>query len=151
MEVAMSDGFSFGAIAPTVQVLGVVTGIVISILSFNSAREKEAQARISEAEKPLQELRRSVYVETAKAAAIIANPAARSTEEIEKARRRFRELYVSELSMVEQPGVESAMVAFAKVADPQLLALTDAQRAALDLSHALRDSYVSVPGNSARK
>lgn len=132
-------------IATTVQVVSVVAGVVISVLSFNSARQKDAEARIAEAMKPLHELRRSVYIEAVKTAAIIATPADRTPEEIAKAKRRFRELYVAELSMVELPGVESAMVAFAKTADPQLLSLTPPQKAAFDLSHALRDSYVSQP------
>jgi hypothetical protein len=141
-------------IATTVQVISVVVGVIVSVLSFNSsrqkdaeARQKDAQARIVEAMKPLHELRRSVYIETVKTAAVIATPANRSPEEISKAKRRFRELYVAELSMVELPGVESAMIAFAKAADPQLLELTPAQSAAYDLSHALRDSYVSQPPN----
>jgi hypothetical protein len=137
--------------ATTVQVLSVVVGVVISVLSLNSARDKEALARITEAEKPLQDLRRTVYVEAVKTAAVIATPADRSEDEIAKAKRRFRELYVAELSMVELPGVETAMVAFAKIVDPQLLQLTPPQMAAYNLSHALRDSYISVPKGGERK
>jgi hypothetical protein len=122
-----------------------VIGVVISVLSFNSAREKEADARRVEAEKPLQELRRTVYLDTIKTAAIIATPTGRSPDEIVKSKRRFRELYVAELSMVEIGAVESSMVAFARSVDPTLLELTPEQRAALALAHALRDSY-----NSAR-
>jgi hypothetical protein len=140
----MAEKTTLEVAATTVQVLGVVVGIIISVLSFNSAREKEAQARIAEAEKPLQELRRTIYVEAVKTAGVIATPAARSVAEIDAAKRRFRELYVAELGMVELPGVESAMVAFAKVVDPELLELTPAQIAALNLSHVLRDSYGSV-------
>lgn len=131
------------AVGTTVQVLSVVVGVVISVLSFNSAREKEADARAIEAAKPLHELRRAIYLEAVKVAAVIATPDDHSADEVKKAKTRFRELYVAELSMVEAPGVEEKMVAFAKTVDPALLKLTPAQRAALDLSHALRDSYVS--------
>jgi hypothetical protein len=83
--------------------------VVISVLSFNSAREKEALARITETEKPLQELRRTVYIEAVKTAAIIATPVDRSANEIVKAKRKFRELYVAELSMVELPAPRANM------------------------------------------
>lgn len=132
-------------VATTVQVLSVVAGVVISVISFNSTRQKEAEARTLELMKPLYDLRRAIYIETVKTAAVIATPADHPPEEIAKAKRRFRELYVAELSMVEEPGVEEKMVAFARTVDPDLLQLTPAQRAALGLSHALRDSYVAQP------
>lgn len=147
----MSEKSKLEVAASTVQVLSVVVGVVISVLSFNSAREKEALARITEARKPLQELRRSVYVEAIKTAAVIATPLDRPPSEITKAKRRFRELYVAELSMVELPGVEASMVAFAKIVDPMLLVLTPPQHAAYELSHTLRDSYISDPSNDAGK
>jgi len=69
-------------VASTVQVLSVVVGVVLSVLSFNTARVKEAEARKIEAEKPFQELRRTVYVEAVKNAAIIANPEGRTEAEL---------------------------------------------------------------------
>ncbi|VVN80666.1 hypothetical protein [Pseudomonas fluorescens] len=133
------------SVVTLVQVISVVAGVVISVLSFNSTRQKEAEARIVEATKPLYELRRAIYIETVKTAAIIANPDDRTPREVARAKRRFRELYVAELSMVEAPGVEQKMVAFAQQVDPSLVQLTPAQSAALNLSHALRDSYISLP------
>ena len=97
-------------IASTVQVLSVVVGVVLSVFSFNHTRQKEADARRLEAEKPLAELRRTIYLETAKTAAIIANPADRPASDVVAAKRRFRELYVSELSMVETADVAAKMV-----------------------------------------
>lgn len=138
--------------ATTIQVLSVVVGIVMSVLSFNSSRRieaeariTEAEARITEAERPFQQLRQKIYVETAKTAGVIATPEGRSKEEIATAERRLKELYVVELSMVELPGVESAMIAFAQSVSPELVKLTKSQEAALNLSHALRDSYVAAP------
>ena len=134
-------------IATTVQVLSVVVGVVISVFSFNSTRQKEAEARTIEVAKPLYKLRRAIYIETVKTAAIIATPDDHTPEEMSKAKRRFRELYIAELSMVEEPGVEGRMVDFATIVDPALLDLTPAQAAALNLSHALRDSYTVQPFN----
>ena len=132
-------------VGSTVQVLSVVVGVVISVLSFNSTRQKEAEARKLEAEKPFQELRRTVYLETVKNAAIIANPENRKPDEIAKAKRRFRELYVAELSMVETDDVAKQMVNLAEAVDPQLRQdMTAQQVAALALAHALRDSYTTA-------
>jgi len=137
--------------ATTVQVLSVVCGVVISVLSFNATRAKEADARRLEAEKPLRELRRSVYLEALKTAAIIATPEGRSKDSVDKAKLRFRELYVAELTMVEDPNVEGKMVALARAVDPGLLQLNAGQEAALDLARALRDSYNNPPAESARR
>lgn len=132
-------------VASTVQVLSVVVGVVLSVSSFNLTRQKEADARRLEAEKPLAELRRTIYLETAKTAAIIANPADRPASEVAAAKRRFRELYVSELAMVETPDVEAKMVGLAGAVEPALASLTPAQDAALKLAHALKESYSGSP------
>lgn len=130
-------------LASTVQVVSVVSGVVISVLSFNATRDKESEARKIEAEKPFVELQRKIYLETVQTAAIIANPDGRSTDELLKAKRRFRELYVAELTMVEDRNVEQGMVALAAAVDPDLRNLTPGQRAALDLAKALSSAYVN--------
>jgi len=81
-----------------------------------------------------------------KSAAVLANPDTHSVEEARAARRRFRELYVAELSMVESSEVEKKMVALATAIDPELTSLTPAQQAAYNLAHALRDSFVTAWG-----
>ncbi|HEY5705449.1 MAG TPA: hypothetical protein VIS96_07745 [Terrimicrobiaceae bacterium] len=130
-------------LASTVQVVSVVSGVVISVLSFNATRDKEAEARKIEAEMPFVELQRGIYLETAKTAAIIATPEGRSPEELLKAKRRFRELYVSELTMVEDREVEQGMIALASAVDPDLENLTPGQRAALNLAKALSSAFNS--------
>jgi len=134
----------------TVQVLSIVAGVVISVLSFNQARKQEAIAQQAEAgkqqleaAKPFLELRQRVYLDAVKQAAILANPEVHSKDEIEAARKRFRELYVAELSMVEGANVEAEMVQVARAVDPDLLKLSPAQKAAYDLAHALRNSLVT--------
>ena len=114
-----------------------------SILSFNSAREKEAEARKFEATKPFLELRQKLYTEAVKSAAVLSNPATHSEAEVAAARQRFRDLYVTELSMVESHDVEERMQAFAAVVDKELTTFTPAQHAAYQLAHALRDSFVA--------
>ncbi len=126
-----------------VKTLSVVVGVVMSVLSFNATRDKEAEARKIEAERPFVELRRSIYLETVKTVAIIANPDGRSPEEVLKAKRRFRDLYVAELSMVESLDVEQKMVDLASKVDPELLKLTPAQTAALNLAKALRSGFLN--------
>ncbi|MBJ7312394.1 hypothetical protein ACFOLJ_19260 [Rugamonas sp. CCM 8940] len=136
---------AFELVAATVQVVSVVVGVVISVVSFNTTQQRAAEARAVEVAKPFHDLRRAVYLETVKASAVIATPDGHKPEDVANAKRRFRELYVAELSMVEAPEVEGAMIAFAKAADPKLLELNPAQIAALNLSHALGTSYASQP------
>ena len=133
-------------LATTAQVLSVVVGVVISVLSFNAARAKEAEARRLEAAKPFLTLRQNVYTDAVKQAAVLANPEVHTQDELMVAKKRFRDLYVAELSMVESKKVESTMMELASVIDPSLATFTPAQKAAYDLSHALRDTYVASWG-----
>jgi hypothetical protein len=136
-------------VAKLVQVLSVVAGVVLSIWSFNATRQKEAAAleaeaaqRKAEAAAPFLKLRQGLYAEAVKAAAVLATPQVHTADELATAKKRFAELYVAELSMVEAQSVEGQMVAMAKQVYPELLNFTNAQRAAYDLAHALRDSFV---------
>jgi hypothetical protein len=129
-----------------VQVLSVVVGVVITVLSFNATRQKEAKARHLEAAKPFLQIRQNLYTEAVKAAAILANPDTHTQEELSAAKKRFGELYVSELSMVEAPEVEQKMIDLAAQIYPELTKLTPAQTAAYHLAHALRDTFVSSWG-----
>ena len=136
--------------ATTAQVASVVVGVVISVLSFNATRDKEAEARRLEAARPFLQLRQNIYTEAVKAAAVLGNPEVHTVEELATAKKRFRALYVAELSMVESQEVAAKMVALASVIDPPLAAFTPAQQAAYNLSHALRDTYVSSWGLDRR-
>ncbi len=136
-------------LATTVQVMSVVAGVVISALSFNATRQKEAEARRFEAERPFQELRRSVYLEAVKTAGVIANPEDHTPQDLVQAKRRFRELYVAELTMVESMEVAGKMVGLARAVDPDLANPTPSQIAALELARALGESYArSSPGST---
>lgn len=137
-------------ISKTVQVVSIVAGVVISLLSFNQARQQEAHARTVEAEKQKVEaakdflsLRQRLYLETVQQAGVLSNPEVHTKDEVEKARKRFRQLYVAELSMIEAAGVEQAMRQLAQEIDPALVPMTPKQAAAYKLSHALRDSLTT--------
>ena len=128
--------------ATTAQVFSVVVGVVISVLSFNATRDKEAEARRLEAAKPFLTLRQNVYTEAVKAAAVLVNSEVHTPEDLAVAKKRFRDLYVAELSMVESQNVAQKMIALASVIDPPLASFTPAQNAAYNLAQALRESYV---------
>ncbi|HYM71726.1 MAG TPA: hypothetical protein VET89_02005 [Stellaceae bacterium] len=123
------------------QVLSIVVGVVVSIVSFNYTKQKEIEARVIETAKPFLDLRQKLYTEAVRQAGILTNPADHTQEEIAAAKKRFRELYVAELSMVEAPEVEEKMVNLARQIDPDLTKFTPAQEAAYTLSHALRDTF----------
>jgi L-ribulose-5-phosphate 3-epimerase UlaE len=139
----------FDGIVKIVQVVSVVTGVVVSVLSFNAAREKDAESRAKEAEarlveawKPFVQLRQKLYQDTIQTAAVLANSDIHTQAELEAAKKRFRNLYVAELSMVETPQVAGQMVQFAKVVDPALTSMSERQRAAYNLSHKIAESFV---------
>jgi hypothetical protein len=150
-----------------IQVVSVVVRVVISVLSYSATQQKEAGAREAEARareiemrryydqrrdeverrqteaaRPFLELRQKRYMEIVRIAAALANPEDHTAREIASARRRFRELYVTELSLVEGYGVAESMVRLAEQVDPKLTAFTPKQEAAYNLAHALRDSLV---------
>ena len=135
-------------LAQSVQVVAVVSGVVLSVMSFNNAKEIEIEARVIEAETrrieaiaPFYNLRQERYVEISKISAILSDSKSYNDTEIKEATKRFRALYISELSMVESGDVESKMKDLAKAIAPDLLLFTSAQKAAFNLSHALKDSF----------
>ena len=139
---------SINKIAQSVQVVAVVSGVVLSVMSFNNTRQKETEARIVEAETrriealaPFYSLRQTRYVEISNIAAVLSDSKFYTDDEIKDATKRFRALYISELSMVESGQVESKMKDLAESIAPDLLLFTNAQLAAYNLSHALKDSF----------
>ena len=134
--------------ATTAQVLSVVAGVVISVRSFNASQDRDAVARIREADarclearKPFLTLRQTLYNEAVTSAAVLVNPEVHTADELLTAKKKFRDLYVAELSMVESPEVATAMVALAKIIDPPLVTFTGPQKLAFDLSKVLGKTY----------
>jgi hypothetical protein len=131
-------------IATTVQILAVVVGVWLSVANFSAALSKEAEARKIEAAAPFFKLRQQLYREATKVAAILSDPKTHTPQELESAKKRFRELYIAELSMVESKKVEGSMKAFAEAVDPELKTFTPEQTAAYNLAHGLRDSFIGL-------
>ena len=133
--------FTSENISEIIRTLAVVAGVVISVLSYLSTQRAQARTRQIEAAKPFLELRQKLYGEALRAAAVLTNPSTHNQAEIAEANKRFRDLYVAELSMVEPPEVESRMRTLAEAVAPDLNEFTPAQDAAYQLAHALRDSF----------
>ena len=119
---------------------------MISVLSFNDARKKEAAAQAAEGPPSRSsDLRQTTYLEAVRAAAALANASDHTADEVKDARDEvfWRDLYRCTADQVESPDVATAMVesrALAKF-DPDLVALAKPKGAALALARALRDSY----------
>lgn len=153
-----------------VQVVSVLIGVVISVITVGITLQKEANARRTEAEtrrlelekyanqrrdeatakkleaaKPFLELRQTYYLEAIKAAAILASPNDHTQEDLREAKKRFWELYWAELALVEGVDVESTMKALGDALEPELNP-TPQQRVTLKLAHALRDSLLQSWG-----
>lgn len=126
-----------------IQVMAIVGGVVVSLMNINATRVRELEARAREADEPFVDLRRKMYLEAVRTGVVLANHDGYTEDELKKARLRFRELYVAELSMVEDRDVEKQMVALARLVDPSLLELSDAQIKALDLAKALKPGYTN--------
>jgi hypothetical protein len=165
-----SDSSRLQTLSQTVQVVSVAAGVVISVLSFNQARVREAAAREAEAEtrrfeltryfdqrkdladqrqieaaRPFLEIRQKRYSEAIKAAGVLVTPELHTAEETRKARKRFWELYWAELSMVEGSGVEARMAHLGRLLEPGR-SPTPQQLASYRLAHSLRDSLIKSWG-----
>jgi len=109
---------------------------------------RTAETRRIEATRPYLDKQLALYTEATKVTATIATSA--DSQEIEKAKKRFRELYWGELALVERSGVARAMVAFREALDAK-----KGQDAlaplALDLAHACRDELAASWGTDAWK
>jgi hypothetical protein len=110
-----------------VQVVSVVVGVVISVISVNTTRQQQAQAenatrqqqvqadiaesrrRAVEAAKPFLEMQQKRYEETLHTIAVLATPENHTAAERATATQRFWDLKWSELGMVEGPEVHKAM------------------------------------------
>ncbi len=149
--------------ATLIQVMTVVAGVVISILSFNFTRDRELEVRAAEAKKyadqrsdeserrrveaakPFLEMRQQKYMEVIKVAGVLATPADRTKAEITAAKKRFAELYYAELALVEGKDTETAMISLAESLG-MLSAPTPGQQETLQLAHVLRDSLITAWG-----
>jgi hypothetical protein len=144
--ILVMNGLTEGGASVSWSDVIAILAILVTILVYYLARKADADARRIEAAKAFLDLQQSRYTEALALAAILSNPETHTDDEFTKARKRFHELYVAELSMVEAPMVESKMVSLAAQVDPELLKMTEAQKAAFELAHALRDSLLLTYG-----
>ena len=105
-----------------------------------------AETRRIEATRPYLNKQLQLYTEAAKVTATIATSA--NSQEVEKAIKRFKELYWGELALVERSDVASAMISFrnALLAEEGQDALAPL---ALTLAHACRDELAESWGTDA--
>lgn len=138
---------SIGAFITT---LSVVVGIVISVMNFRIAKEKEAESRKIEAAKPFLELRQKLYLEALNNASILASKELHTEDEVAKAKKRFAELYWGELSLIEESSIESTMMA---IADAEHLtdSITSTQQNVYALAHHMRESLINAWGMDTAK
>jgi len=109
---------------------------------------RTAETRRIEATRSYLDKQLAVYTEATKVTATIATSA--DSKEIEKATKRFRELYWGELALVERDNVAGAMVLFGGALDAKKG--QDVLRPlALDLAHACRDELAASWGTEAWK
>ena len=130
--------------------ISIIVGIVISVMNFRVAKEKEAESRKIEAAKPFLELRQKLYLEALNNASILASKDLHSAEEVITAKKRFSELYWGELSLVEEANIEKEMRAIAK-SENLINASDSTQNATYDLAHAMRESLIKSWGVDTSK
>ena len=120
-----------------------VGGLLWGITSFLITSRMQAETRQLEARKPFLERQLTLYTKATQNAAILATSS--DPDAIEDARQIFWELYWGELSMVENRGVESAMVKFGECLNRDC-SQPELQPLALRLAHACRDSLAESWG-----
>jgi hypothetical protein len=109
--------------------------------------EREASTRRIEAQKPFLTKQLELYFETAKVVGSLITISRKSEgQEYERLKQRYYALYWSELSMVEHPNVERAMVEFRSAFEryDKLDEKDRAEKAAYKLAHAIREAIESA-------
>lgn len=146
----MENSEKLKLIGSFITIISVTVGVVISVLNFRIAKEKEAESRKIEAAKPFLELRQKLYLDALKNASILASKELHTEEEVKQAKKRFSELYWGELSLIEERSIEAKMIAVAS-SENLTDSITPTQRTVYDLSHAMRESLVKSWGVDTTK
>jgi hypothetical protein len=133
------------SVAKSITAVTAIIGVVISVVSYKAAKEKEAVSRKIEAAKSFLELRQKLYLEALSLASILASKSLHTEEEVAKAKKRFAELYWGELSLIEAPEIEEKMIAVAK-AEGLFNKPDSTQIATYNLAHSMRESLVKSWG-----
>ena len=124
-------------------VLGAVVAFGWGILQFISSQNAQAETRRIEATKPFLERQLKLYTEATQAAATLAT--SKKPEELDVASKKFWSLYWGELALVEDKGVEAAMVQFGRALESGSVG-QQLREHSLALAHACRDSLAESWG-----
>jgi hypothetical protein len=125
--------------------------------------ERQVQVRLLEARKPFNDIQFSRYLETARVVGALVTTSDLKSTEWDENFRRYEQLYWTDLSMVEDEGVKSAMQGFAgklRSMNANKMGVADAdfenlKQAAYRLSLALRQGVqktwvIDLSGNSTK-
>ncbi|WPU93403.1 hypothetical protein SNE25_29215 [Mucilaginibacter sabulilitoris] len=155
----MDKSETFKTIANVISTISIVLGIVISVMEFSRAKEKEAESRKKEVElskidaesrkieaaKPFLELRQKLYLDALYNASILASKTQHTEAEVINATKRFAELYWGELSLIEEKSIEGGMMAIAKAENIDSFA-SPTRQSTYQLAHAMRESLIKSWG-----
>ncbi|MEN3974164.1 hypothetical protein [Emcibacter sp. SYSU 3D8] len=142
-ETSTSALAYFTDIGRILAILGAVATFAWGVFQFTTVQHQQAETRRIEARKPFLDKQLVLYTEATKNAATLAT----SDDEAELARaaQAFWSLYWGELALVEDRGVEAAMVGFGR----GLQAGADKgeiRQLSLKLAHACRESLAESWG-----
>ena len=112
-------------------------------VQLKAERERDAHRRRIEATRPFLERQLQFYLEATKVASIIA--VSKEEHAVCAATHRFKELFWGELALVEDEGVEIAMLNFKSALDRDLPA-EELEQMSLALAHACRESLAKSWG-----
>jgi hypothetical protein len=118
-------------------ILGAVVAFGWGVFQYVKNEERQAESRRVEATKPFLERQLKLYTEATQATAMIAT--SEDPKDRAAAEKRFWSLYWGELALVEDKGVEAAMVAFGRGLSEGAPA-EEIKRLSLRLARACRDS-----------
>lgn len=123
--------------------LGAFVAFSWGIFQFSIGQRAQSEARRIEATKPFLERQLKLYTEATQAAATLATST--KQEELDVASKRFWSLYWGELALVEDKGVEAAMVQFGRALQSGSVG-QQLHEKSLALAHACRDSLAGSWG-----
>ena len=146
----MENSETLKSVGSFVTIISVVIGVVISVMNYRAAQEKEAESRRIEVTKPFYELRQKLYLEALNSASILASKSLHTEEEIAKAKKRFSELYWGELSLVEEYKIEEKMIAVARE-EGLTDSVTSTQALTYELAHLMQKSIFQTWGVDTSK
>ncbi len=123
--------------------IGAVIAFIWGVYQFISNQRSQAETRRIEATRPFLDRQLTLYTVATQVAATISTSS--SKEEIDSAKQRFWSLYWGELALVEDKGVEAAMVQLGNALKQGKVG-KDVQTLSLNLAHACRESLAKSWG-----